>query len=142
VRYLAGDRGVGQFIDIGSGLPTMLNTHEVAQQAAPDARVVYVDNDPLVRVHGEALLATDGNTRVIQADLCAPDDVLGHLDLRALIDLSQPTVVLLVAVMHFIADASEPYDIVSRYLQAMAPGRPPRTSIRGTCRRWAARARS
>src|SRR6266545_5532226 len=102
VRYLAGPAGIRQFIDIGAGLPTQGNVHQIAQQVNPDAVVVYVDYDPLVLVHGRALLADNAHTIVIHADAREPDDILTRPDLRALIDLDQPVAVLLVAVLHLL----------------------------------------
>ncbi|MEV5411147.1 SAM-dependent methyltransferase [Thermopolyspora sp. NPDC052614] len=104
VRWLAGEAGIRQFIDIGSGLPTQQNVHEVAQEIAADARVVYVDNDPLVRVHADALLAANGNTAVIEADLRDPQAILNDATLRGHLDLSRPVGLLMVAVLHFIED--------------------------------------
>src|SRR6266545_8400416 len=102
VRYLAGPAGIRQFIDIGAGLPTQGNVHQIAQQVNPDAAVAYVDYDPLVLVHGRALLADNAHTIVIHADAREPDDILTRPDLRALIDLDQPVAVLLVAVLHLL----------------------------------------
>jgi O-methyltransferase involved in polyketide biosynthesis len=123
VRSLA-EAGIRQFIDVGSGLPTMENTHEVAQLAAPGTRVAYIDNDPAVVAHANALLAgTDaGPARIIQADLRQTDAMLAHPDLRALIDLGQPVAVLLVAVLHFITDDEDPYGAVALLRDAIAPG--------------------
>ena len=104
VRWLAEEAGVRQFIDIGSGLPTQQNVHEVAQEIAGDARVVYVDNDPLVRVHADVLLATDGNTAVIEADLRDPKSIMDDPTLRGHLDLTRPVGLLMVAVLHFIDD--------------------------------------
>ncbi|MFI7128593.1 SAM-dependent methyltransferase [Nonomuraea sp. NPDC050153] len=101
VRYMA-RRGIRQFIDIGSGLPTVGNTHEIAQQIIPDARVVYVDNDPVVLQHGRALLATDKNTTVAAADMRRPADVLGHPETVKLIDFNEPVGVLMIAMVHFL----------------------------------------
>jgi len=120
--WMAGSRGIRQFIDIGSGLPTQNNTHQAVQKAAADARVVYVDNDPLVRVHANALLTGEGSTRVITADLRDPGSVLGHPELRELIDLRQPTGLLMTAVLHFVADGSNPRGLVARYAAALVPG--------------------
>jgi hypothetical protein len=116
------NQGVRQFIDIGSGLPTVGNTHEVVRRVAPRARVVYVDSDPLVLAHGGALLADDPSTAVIQADMRDPDAVLGHPDMQALIDFGQPAGLLLTAVLHFVADESDPQALVKRYLAALPPG--------------------
>ncbi|MEV4012640.1 SAM-dependent methyltransferase [Nonomuraea angiospora] len=101
VRYMA-RQGIRQFIDIGSGLPTVGNTHEIAQQIIPDARVVYVDNDPVVLQHGRALLATDHNTTVAAADMRRPADVLGHPETVKLIDFNEPVGVLMIAMVHFL----------------------------------------
>jgi SAM-dependent methyltransferase len=121
-RWLAGERGIRQFIDIGSGLPTQGNTHEVIQAISREARVVYVDNDPLVLSYAKALLTDDGSTAVVLADLREPDSVLNHPDLRALIDFSQPVGLLMSAVLHFVADGSDPWDLVAQYVRALAPG--------------------
>jgi SAM-dependent methyltransferase len=121
VRYLAAEAGIVQFLDIGTGLPTQGNVHQVAQQVNPAARVVYIDNDPMVLAHSRAL-KTSGNTTVIEADLRDPAAILDHPRTRALIDFSQPLAVLLVAVLHFIATADDPHAIVESLCQAMAPG--------------------
>ncbi len=120
-------QGVRQFIDIGSGLPAIGNTHEIVRRVQPDARVVYVDNDPLVELHSLAILdsgpgSRGGTVRVIRADLREPDSILGNHLLRALIDPREPTGLLMNAVMMFVADACDPLGLVSRYVRAMAPG--------------------
>src|ERR1700744_5048673 len=104
VRHLAQDLGVRQFLDIGTGLPTMNSVHQVAQAVAPDSRVVYVDHDPVVLAHSRNLLHGDERSAIIQKDLRDPAGLLADPDLRALLDFSQPIAVLLVAVLHFIAD--------------------------------------
>jgi hypothetical protein len=116
------ERGVRQFLDIGSGLPTVGNTHEVVQKVIPDARVVYVDNDPMVARQGSALLANDETTRVICADMREPETILEHPDVHALIDFSQPTGLLLTAVLMFVSDDSDPWGLVARYLDALPSG--------------------
>jgi trans-aconitate methyltransferase len=121
-RWLAQDVGVRQFIDLGAGLPTAQNTHEVVQRVAPDSVVVYVDNDPRVQIHARQLLADTDNTTAITADLRDPDAVLNHPDLRAGIDLGEPVGLLLVAVAHFVSDEEDPWGIVHRYMDALAPG--------------------
>jgi trans-aconitate methyltransferase len=121
VRYLAGEVGIRQFLDIGTGLPTQGNVHEIAQSVAPDARVVYVDNDPIVLTHSRALLDAESTT-VVQADLREPDAILEHPDVHKLIDFEQPMALLLVAVLHFIQDQDDPVGIVTRLRDAMAPG--------------------
>jgi SAM-dependent methyltransferase len=121
VRFLS-QVGVRQFLDIGSGIPTEGNVHEVAQQADPGARVAYVDVDPVAVAHSKALLAGNQNVAVIEADLREPENILTHQTTRRLIDLTQPTGLLLVAVLHFIADAEEPWRIVATLRDALAPG--------------------
>jgi S-adenosyl methyltransferase len=120
--WMAARRGIRQFLDIGSGLPTQNNTHQAVHKVTPDARVVYVDIDPMVAVHAAELLAHDGTTAVVTADLRDPADLLARPEVRELIDPSQPTGVLMTAVMHFVEDAGDPWGIVARYMNAMAPG--------------------
>jgi len=122
VRYLAGPAGIRQFIDVGAGLPTQGNVHQIAQQVNPDAVVVYVDYDPLVVVHGRALLADNANTVVIQADAREPDHILTHPELGEVIDLDQPVAVLLVALLHLLPDDENPTRIVTHLRDALAPG--------------------
>jgi S-adenosyl methyltransferase len=121
-RWMAAERGIRQFIDLGSGLPTQGNTHEAVSQLAPAARVVYVDHDPMVYAHSRALLSGTDATVVIQADLRDPAAVLGHPELRALIDCSQPAGLLITAALHFVADESDPWGLVARYTSELAPG--------------------
>jgi hypothetical protein len=121
VRLLAREAGVRQFIDLGSGLPTQGNVHEIAQAVAPDARVVYVDNDAMVVTHSRALLAGD-NTVAIEADLRDPDSVMGHPEVRELIDFDQPIALLLMAILHFIPDDEDPYGIVARFRDTLPAG--------------------
>ncbi|MFA1547692.1 SAM-dependent methyltransferase [Actinomadura chokoriensis] len=104
VRHLAGEAGVTQFLDIGTGLPTMDNTHEVAQRVAPDARIVYVDNDPLVLTHARALLSStpEGACDYVHADLREPDDILAKA--AATLDLDRPVAIMLLGIVHFIHD--------------------------------------
>ena len=109
VRFLAGQAGIRQFIDIGTGLPTQGNVHDIARAIAPDARVAYVDYDPVVVSHAQALLATTPTVAVINGDLRNPDKILTHPGLRELIDFSQPVAILLTAILHFIADEEHPY---------------------------------
>lgn len=116
------EHGVRQFIDIGSGLPTVGNTHEVVQKVIPGARVIYVDNDPMVAEQGGRLLAADHSTRVICADLREPESILGHPEVRELIDFSQPAGLLLTAVLMFVSDTADPWDKVARYVGTLAPG--------------------
>jgi hypothetical protein len=121
VRFCA-RAGIRQFIDIGAGLPTQDNVHQVAQRADPGAHVVYADNDAVVVSHGRALLAEDRRTAVIQGDLLQPEEILDHPDLRALIDLDQPVALLLVALLHFIPVESGPDESVARLRDALPPG--------------------
>ncbi len=119
VRFLAAEAGIRQFIDLGAGLPTRGVVHEIA---GPGVRVVYVDNDPLVHAHARTLLTDDGTTALIDADMREPRQVLGHPDLRRLIDLDEPVAVMFMAVLHFVTDAQDPYGIVAAYRDATAPG--------------------
>ena len=122
VRYLAG-RGIRQFIDIGPGLPTQGNVHEVALEAAPDARVVYADYDPVVVAHARALLAKPNpGVAAISGDLRHPAEILRDPELGALISLDQPFAVLATAVLHFIGDEEDPYAIARTLTDAMPPG--------------------
>jgi hypothetical protein len=121
VRFLAGEAGIRQFIDLGSGLPTQGNVHEIAQAVAPDARVVYADNDAMVVTHSRALLAGD-NTAAIRADLREPEVLLGHAELRELIDFDQPIALLLLAILHFFDDDEDPFGIVARFRDALPAG--------------------
>jgi hypothetical protein len=116
------DRGIRQFIDVGSGLPTQNNTHEAVHKLAPEARVVYVDYDPMVAAHADGLLADDGTTTLITADLRNPDALLAHPALVGLINLAQPVGVLLTSVIHFVPDEMDPWGLVARYMAAVAPG--------------------
>jgi len=114
--------GIRQFIDLGSGLPTQDNLHQVAQQHVPDARVVYVDHDPIVLVHGRALLADNEFTTVVTADLRDPELLLADPDLGRLIDFDQPIGLMLIAVLHFIPDSDDPAAIIGTFLDRMVPG--------------------
>jgi hypothetical protein len=121
VGFLAGEAGIRQFLDIGTGLPTQGNVHEIAQAVAPEARVVYVDNDPVVHAHANALLSGD-NTASLLEDLRDPDEILADPETHRLIDFGQPVGVLLVAVLHFIRDEEDPAGILARLKAVMAPG--------------------
>ncbi|HET6187551.1 MAG TPA: SAM-dependent methyltransferase [Trebonia sp.] len=124
VRYLAEEAGIRQFLDIGTGLPTTSNVHEVAQAAAPSSRVVYVDNDPLVLAHARALLtsAPDGRTAYIQADLREPTAILANPVTREVLDFSQPVALMLVAILHYVPDEWKPAEILSTLLDALPSG--------------------
>lgn len=115
-------QGVRQFIDIGSGLPTQKNVHEAAQSVAPDARTVYLDNDPSVLPHAQALIQGDPNTVYLQADARDYPAVLRHPEIARMIDFTQPVAVILVAVVHFIGDADDPYGVVAGYVDHLCPG--------------------
>lgn len=121
VRYLA-ERGTTQFLDVGSGIPTVGNVHEAAQQVDPEARVVYVDRDPVAVAHSRAILAGDGRTAVVQADLREPETILEDPAVRTTLDLDRPVAVLMVAVLHFVGDADDPFGAVARIRDRLAPG--------------------
>lgn len=114
--------GVRQFLDIGAGLPTQRNTHEVVASVTPDGRVVYVDIDPVVVARGHELLAGTTGVAVIESDLRQVDEILGHPDTRRLIDFGQPVGLLLLSVMQFVADDEDPWKLVERYLAALPSG--------------------
>src|SRR5436309_8320362 len=122
VWYLAGAAGVRQFLDIGTGLPTANNTHEVAQAVAPESRIVYVDNDPMVLVHARALLTStpQGATDYVDADIRDTDKILHAA--RATVDFDQPVAVMLLGILNFITDDDEATGIVKRLVDALCPG--------------------
>jgi len=122
VRFLAAEKGIRQFLDIGTGIPTASNTHEVAQRAAPDSQVVYVDNDPIVLSHAQALLKStpEGACAYLDADLRDPDTILAGA--AETLDFGQPVAVMLIAVMHFIGDDAEASAIIGKLMGACAPG--------------------
>jgi len=122
VNFLTAEAGIRQFLDIGTGLPSADNTHEVAQAAAPGCRVVYVDNDPIVIVHARALLAGSGPVSVVPGDLRDPVGLLADPAVRDVLDFSRPMAVLLVAVLHFIRDQEGPERIVDQLKEAMPAG--------------------
>lgn len=121
VNYLL-NQGVDQFLDIGSGIPTVGNVHEVAQLANPAARVVYVDIDPVTVAHGQAILQGSSNVTTIQADVRQPEQILSHPVTRSLLDFDRPVAVLLVALLHFIPDDAEASRAVAVLRGALAPG--------------------
>ncbi len=122
VHYLATSGGISQFLDIGTGLPTANNTHEVAQRANQQARIVYVDNDPIVLAHARALLTSGpgGRTAYVDADIRDTGQILGEA--ARTLDFSQPVALMLLAVLHFVPDAEGPYAITARLLEALPPG--------------------
>ncbi|WIM93290.1 SAM-dependent methyltransferase [Actinoplanes oblitus] len=123
VQFLA-ERGIRQFLDIGTGIPSANNTHEVAQRIDPAARIVYVDNDPIVLTHARALLTStsEGTTAYIDADLREPQSILDDPELQATLDFTRPMAVMLVAVLHFIRDDEDPQGIVDTLIDALPAG--------------------
>ncbi|MFJ6782543.1 SAM-dependent methyltransferase [Streptomyces yangpuensis] len=121
VRHAVAE-GVTQFLDIGSGIPTFGNVHEIARAASPAARVVYVDHDPVAVAHSHAVLMDDEHTGVVAADLRKPKEILAAPEVGRLLDLDRPVALLLVAVLHFLEDTDRPYDAVAELRDALAPG--------------------
>ncbi|GAA1543924.1 SAM-dependent methyltransferase [Actinomadura kijaniata] len=121
VRHMA-ETGIRQFLDLGSGLPTVENTHQVAQAVAPESAVVYVDNDPIVLAHGRALLAENERTTVVTADLREPAAVLAHPEVNRHLDLTRPVGVMLVGVLNHLHDQEDPRGIVRAYMDAVPSG--------------------
>jgi len=121
VRYMA-QAGIDQFLDLGSGLPTVQNTHQIAQAVDPAARVVYVDNDPMVLAHGRALLAENKSTIVVTADLMEPEQLLARPEITGFLDLSRPLGLIMAAIVHHILDEEDPYDLVARYTSLLPSG--------------------
>ncbi|PSK99888.1 S-adenosyl methyltransferase [Murinocardiopsis flavida] len=122
VEYLAREHGVRQFIDLGSGLPTVDNVHQVAQRHQPGAAVVYVDNDPIVLAHGRAILADNDDTAVITADVRTPSDILDAAEVRRLIDFDRPVALMLISLLHCIPDEDDPFGLVRTLLGALPSG--------------------
>ncbi|MEV5647457.1 SAM-dependent methyltransferase [Nocardia sp. NPDC052254] len=124
VGHLATEAGIRQFLDLGAGLPTAGNVHEIAQSAAPESHIVYVDNDPIVALHARSLLDTapQGATVYLEADARHPQPILSHPDLLATLDLSRPVALIMLAVMHFFTDEDRPYEVVRELVDALAPG--------------------
>jgi hypothetical protein len=122
VRHLAGDAGIRQFLDVGTGIPTADNTHEVAQRIAPDSRIVYVDNDPLVLVHARALLTShpDGSTDYLDADLREPQKIIAGA--RRTLDFGRPIALTMLGVLNFVPDDDEAAGLVARLVDALPPG--------------------
>ena len=121
VRYLAAEAGIRQFIDIGSGLPTQGNVHEIAQAIDPETRVVYVDHDPVVLAHARALLANDF-TSVVMGDLIQPESILNDPTVRSVIDFDRPVALLLLSILHHINEADDPASIMATLRAAVVPG--------------------
>jgi hypothetical protein len=122
VRYLVAEAGVRQLIDIGSGLPTAENVHQIAHRLSAETRVVYVDNDPVVLAHARALLADDEGTIVVDGDLRSPADILGDPAVRAHLDWSQPIRLLLCGILHHILDSERPHDLTAALADALPSG--------------------
>jgi hypothetical protein len=124
VGYLASEAGVEQFLDLGAGLPSAGNVHEVAQKIAPYSRVVYVDNDPIVLVHARALLTStpEGATAYLQADVRNPDSIVTDPEVAQRLDLTKPVALMLVAVLHFLPDSDDPHGILRRLIKALPSG--------------------
>ncbi|MGH3374075.1 MAG: SAM-dependent methyltransferase [Actinoallomurus sp.] len=122
IRYLVGETGIRQLIDIGSGLPTAGNVHEVAQDVAPETRVVYVDNDPIVLAHARALLAGSVGVSVLDSDLLEPEALLDAPALRAAIDFDRPIGLLLCGVVHYISDEEDPAGLIARLVAPLPSG--------------------
>lgn len=122
-RYLTRHAGVRQFLDIGTGIPTSPNLHEVAQACAPDARVVYVDNDPIVLVHSRALMvsAAEGETAYVEADMRDPQAILNSSGAEVL-DLTEPVALCVIAIVHFMHDADEPLEVIRQLLEPLPSG--------------------
>ncbi|MEU9478135.1 SAM-dependent methyltransferase [Streptomyces sp. NPDC048191] len=122
VRFVTAERGMRQFLDIGTGLPTVDNTHEIAQRIAPESRIVYVDNDPIVLVHARSLLtsAPEGVTDYLDADVRDPDTILQRA--AETLDLDQPVALMMLGILNFVLDTAEARDIVRRLVAALAPG--------------------
>ncbi|GAA2449610.1 SAM-dependent methyltransferase [Actinomadura vinacea] len=122
VRMLSAEAGIDQFLDIGCGLPGRENVHEIAHREAPGCRVAYVDSDPMVVAHAQALMASGGETTAFQADLRAPETILHDRRLRAVVDLERPVAVLMTAVLHHLSDDEDPHGAVARIRDALPPG--------------------
>ncbi|WP_067462496.1 SAM-dependent methyltransferase [Actinomadura macra] len=123
-RYLAAERGIRQYLDIGTGLPTSPNLHEIVQAVDPTSRVIYVDNDPIVLVHARALLTStpEGRSRYIEADVGDPDAILASPEVDETLNLKEPVALCLIAVLHFIHDEDQARGIVEQLMEPLAPG--------------------
>ncbi|WP_410567724.1 SAM-dependent methyltransferase [Amycolatopsis sp. cmx-4-61] len=118
----AAEQGIRQFLDIGSGMPTVGHVHEVVQSIAPESRVVYVDHEPIAVAHSEIVLAGNENAAMVQADAEHPDDVLDHPVTRALLDFAEPMLVIMAAFIHFVPDSRDPAGLIAAYRDVLAPG--------------------
>jgi O-methyltransferase involved in polyketide biosynthesis len=122
VRFLAAEAGIRQFLDVGAGLPTQQNVHQIARQAAADARVVYVDNDPAVVATGRALLTDEDRVAMVEGDLRQPAAILAIAEVRRLLDLRQPVALLLFGVLYFVPEEEDPDGLIAQLRDALAPG--------------------
>ncbi|MGW2858199.1 SAM-dependent methyltransferase [Streptomyces sp. NPDC001205] len=122
VRVLAEEHGIRQFIDFGSGLPTQRNVHQIAQEVAPEAHVVYIDNDPVVLALGQSLLDENNNTAILPVNMTDTDTIFAHPDLNRLIDFSQPVAALFISVLHCLPDSAGPKELVQRVIDELVPG--------------------
>jgi trans-aconitate methyltransferase len=123
-RYLAAEEGIAQFLDIGTGIPTSPNVHEIAQQANPAARVVYLDNDPIVLAHARARLTSSPEGKVVymHADMRADKTIMTSPEMSGALDFSRPAALLIISTLHFILDAAEAHELLDRYVARLAPG--------------------
>lgn len=121
VRFCV-DQGIRQFLDIGSGIPTVGNVHEIAQSMAPECRVLYVDNEPVAVAHSELMLEDNDRAAILQADLCDPETVLGSQSVQRLLNFDEPLALQMVAVLHFVPHSADPGKAIARYLSMLAPG--------------------
>jgi S-adenosyl methyltransferase len=121
VRFMVG-QGIRQFLDIGSGIPTVANVHEVAQGIAPECRVVYVDKDPIAVAHSELMLADNDDARIVHADMRDPESILDNPETRGLLDFDRPIGVLALMMLHWLPDEADPWKLMTRYRDALAPG--------------------
>ncbi|MFY1691308.1 SAM-dependent methyltransferase [Plantactinospora sp. WMMB782] len=122
VTQMCAREGITQFLDIGAGIPTAPNVHESARAVVPDARVVYVDSDPIVFVHNQALLSPDDNVSSIQADVRRPDEILDDPEVQRLINFDEPVLLLFIGLFHLVTDAEDPAALIARFRERMAPG--------------------
>jgi hypothetical protein len=121
VRFMV-EQGIRQFLDIGSGIPTVANVHEIAQSVNSACRVVYVDKDPIAVAHSELMLVDNDRTTIVHADMRDPDSILDHPETRGLLDFDQPVGMLVLLMLHFLPDETEPWKLMTRYRDALAPG--------------------
>lgn len=122
VTQMCAEAGIKQFVDVGAGIPTLPNVHETARVISPDALVVYVDNDPIVFVHNNALLATDDGVVSIKADVREPEKLLDQLQLQGLVNFDEPILVLFIGLFHLVTDGEDPAALVAQFRARMAPG--------------------